>query len=668
MGRILTAITAVSIVFLVVAGAHVFAAGTMTSSTGPTFVYNRSSAVRYALNYYDFVGSDGYFWNHGSTYLELPDGMPIISGWVSTVSDGGYGEDCAHYDSQVLGSPPDGVSGGLNIESRVPPTYGEPGAGRLIEYLLSSGYGTVVAQGLESTLVKNDAISKLSPGDVIGYNWEGVNASKLGPAAWDHIGFYVGDGLVTQHSSISNIGPWDEGGGTSYDILIHIDGQDTNGINETSTPLSQGGAVWEDSLQGWSRDSLSVVYQPSEAVVVGTSNGTLAAFNPVDGRLQWEVNLGAPIESSAVSSGAFIVTATTNGTVWGIANGHVSWKFSELNANLSTENPTGFYSSPLIVGGLAIIGSWNSELYAINVTDGNLAWNFSAVGMLDSTPTVAGGKLFVGDSQGDIYALEPQTGKVIWSSFLPGWIHGSIVSSAGLLFVDTMSGTVGALNQSNGDIIWSRLDPAPIWSSPVIDGREVITSDIEGNLTAHSFNGSVRWSTTLETIPPPDTTGVYQLWDPSLVWVDAIALDSVIYVGTINNQIYEISASGKLLGSIPLTAEVTSDVYPLQDNLVVGVSKGYNSLIAEMAIPSLPSSTQTTEQSSLTTSVTNATVAQLTSRATSTTLGETTLSQTNSLISRSTQQTNTIVIAIAVSVSVAIALFWRTKGKNAKDR
>src|SRR5205085_1222409 len=72
--------------------------------------------------------------------------------------------------------------GGLNIPSRVPPTYGEPGAGRLVNtVLIGGGYATEVS-----------SLSQLSPGDLIGWNWEGdSNIQNL-----DHVVLYAGNGLV----------------------------------------------------------------------------------------------------------------------------------------------------------------------------------------------------------------------------------------------------------------------------------------------------------------------------------------------------------------------------------------------------------------------------------------------------------------------------------------
>jgi hypothetical protein len=77
--------------------------------------------------------------------------------------------------------------GGLQIPSRVPPTYGEPGAARLVNTcLIGPGYATEVS-----------SLSQLSPGDLIGWNWY----SDTNIADLNHVTLYMGNGLLAAHSA-----------------------------------------------------------------------------------------------------------------------------------------------------------------------------------------------------------------------------------------------------------------------------------------------------------------------------------------------------------------------------------------------------------------------------------------------------------------------------------
>ncbi len=156
------------------------------SPGGNTNVFDRSRAISFANNYADYFCPDGYFWTNGSDYAITnkdifalaPTGAPL---------DDGVGDDCAHFVSYCIGSGPYVRGAGMVLPSRATPTYGEPGAARIIETnLLSPGFGVEVS-----------SLSQLEPGDVIGWTWasDDTNLSDIG-----HVTLYMGNGLVTCHA------------------------------------------------------------------------------------------------------------------------------------------------------------------------------------------------------------------------------------------------------------------------------------------------------------------------------------------------------------------------------------------------------------------------------------------------------------------------------------
>jgi hypothetical protein len=147
---------------------------------GSTNQYDRARAVSYANNYAGVVVTDGYFWTNGSGYGYFGAGAAVPTSPI--------GDDCAHFVSCCIGTQSaTNRGGGLKIPSRVPPTYGEPGAGRLVNtVLIGGGYAVEVP-----------SVSMLSPGDLIGWNWEGdSNIQNL-----DHVTLYVGNGLTAAHAA-----------------------------------------------------------------------------------------------------------------------------------------------------------------------------------------------------------------------------------------------------------------------------------------------------------------------------------------------------------------------------------------------------------------------------------------------------------------------------------
>ncbi len=149
------------------------------TNAGSTNHFNRSRTISYANNYDAYVVRDGYFWNDGSTYEYYGTNFaPVPTNFL--------GDDCAHFVSSCIGQQPLLWGGGLFIPSRVPPTYGEPGAARLVNTcLIGAGYAVEVS-----------SLSQMAPGDVIGWNWEGdTDINDL-----DHVTLYVGNGMVASHA------------------------------------------------------------------------------------------------------------------------------------------------------------------------------------------------------------------------------------------------------------------------------------------------------------------------------------------------------------------------------------------------------------------------------------------------------------------------------------
>lgn len=151
----------------------------VVKQSGSTNEYDRGRAISYANNYAGYVCSDGYFWTNGSSYGTFTPGSPA--------PPSGLGDDCAHFVSSCIGRQSAGHwGGGIYIPSRATPTYGEPGAARLLDNcLLGPGYAVEVS-----------SLNQLSPGDVIGWNWEGnTSISNI-----DHVTFYLGNGMLAAHS------------------------------------------------------------------------------------------------------------------------------------------------------------------------------------------------------------------------------------------------------------------------------------------------------------------------------------------------------------------------------------------------------------------------------------------------------------------------------------
>jgi len=172
--------------------------------------YDRSAALDYARTYWDRICSDGYFFVHREGPILLRSG-----GQLPADSEG---FDCAHFVSCCIGSEPNERGGGLDVPSRTS-AYGEPGAQRLVNWLIEQGSTHVVR------------IPEMVPGDVVAYD-----ADHDG---WiEHVALYMGMGLVTAHS-ISRYSKWNPDPAARV-VLLHLPGE----YERSLSALGVGWIIW----------------------------------------------------------------------------------------------------------------------------------------------------------------------------------------------------------------------------------------------------------------------------------------------------------------------------------------------------------------------------------------------------------------------------------------
>ncbi len=154
--------------------------------------------------------------------------------------------------------------------------------------------------------------------------------------------------------------------------------------------------------------------------------------------------------------------------------------------------------------GVAYVTSENRTVYALDLVDGSLAWEFAmgadspeATSAMRSTPTLVRNRLYVAYGHG-VYSLNAQSGLPVWrsESFAPRTddIVGSLSVSGPRLdrvvLAPDVSGEVHAFGASNGQRLWSSDFGAPVRGGvSVVDGR-VFVADADGFLSRFDQNAS----------------------------------------------------------------------------------------------------------------------------------------------------------------------------------
>jgi PGF-CTERM protein len=94
------------------------------------------------------------------------------------------------------------------------------------------------------------------------------------------------------------------------------------------------------------------------------------------------------------------------------------------------------------------VGSWVTNLYALNATTGAKLWNYTTGSYVDSSPAVANGTVYVGSDDGNVYALNATIGAKLWSYTTEDAVLSSPAVSNGVVYVGSNDGNVYALSNA----------------------------------------------------------------------------------------------------------------------------------------------------------------------------------------------------------------------------
>ncbi|MFN7162378.1 MAG: PQQ-binding-like beta-propeller repeat protein, partial [Fimbriimonadales bacterium] len=114
-----------------------------------------------------------------------------------------------------------------------------------------------------------------------------------------------------------------------------------------------------------------------------------------------------------------------------------------------------------------------NRLYAVNIDDGTLKWQYPADAPLNTTilgqPIEGDGLVYIGASNGNVLALDTETGALRWIFTADSAPTARPVLDDNALYVGTGRGEVYALNARNGEPLWRE----PYRADDFISGRLV---------------------------------------------------------------------------------------------------------------------------------------------------------------------------------------------------
>ena len=221
-------------------------------------------------------------------------------------------------------------------------------------------------------------------------------------------------------------------------------------------------------------------------------------------------------------------------------------------------------SGPTSYNGIAYVGSYDTNLWAVNLETGEFVWKRATEGGIASSPSVDRDtkQVFFGSEDCQFLALDWKTGRISWSHTTGDKIRSSGRLAHGHVFFGSDDGNLYAIMAGNGRLMWSFDVGAPVRSTPFVTNDRIIVGAENGEVLGIELNGTRRWSfktrKNVTSSPFVDIEGVCYIgsWDGYMYAIDASSGYShwrfrtnaaIISSPTVSgNIVYFTSTDGKL--------------------------------------------------------------------------------------------------------------------------
>jgi serine/threonine protein kinase len=152
--------------------------------------------------------------------------------------------------------------------------------------------------------------------------------------------------------------------------------------------------------------------------------------------------------------------------------------------------------SPVAFRDLALVGSYDTNVWAVKLDTGALVWKFPTRGGIASSPIIdeTNRTVLFGSEDFNFYALDIAKGRVSWTFSTKDRIRGTARLAHDHVFFGSDDGRLYALGALNGRQIWSFDVGTPVRSRPFVTNELVIVGADSGEVIAVSLSGNRKWS------------------------------------------------------------------------------------------------------------------------------------------------------------------------------
>lgn len=142
---------------------------------------------------------------------------------------------------------------------------------------------------------------------------------------------------------------------------------------------------------------------------------------------------------------------------------------------------------------LVLVPSYDHNVYALDIEDGDFVWKYPTEGGIASSPCVQDGMVVFGSTDHVIYSVDLHTGRLLWTMPTDGRVYSSAFSELGHFFIGSDDHHLYAIHQSSGRKAWSYGADGEIRSQPFVNDTLVLFSCQIGMVYALGLDRKMRW-------------------------------------------------------------------------------------------------------------------------------------------------------------------------------
>ncbi|HNY03126.1 MAG TPA: PQQ-binding-like beta-propeller repeat protein [Bacteroidales bacterium] len=206
-------------------------------------------------------------------------------------------------------------------------------------------------------------------------------------------------------------------------------------------------------------------------VYVGSLDSCLYALDIATGKLKWKLPTTGQIRSSVALTAHRAFLLSSDGFLYRMSkdSGKVDGFIQTMTGYIGDRQHdyADYYSStPVIVDSTIYFGA-GENIYAVGINDGYLRWTYNTGDLVHTRPAIGGGRLYAGSFDGNLYALDLRSGQLLWKfkstgkySYPKGEFTGHPLAVAGMVIAAARDNNLYAIDVRGGYCNWVRSFPS----------------------------------------------------------------------------------------------------------------------------------------------------------------------------------------------------------------